>query len=149
MTPTLDGLMVEAVKSREEGMRLLDRVMAVAEPGAVFAAPVHAGDYTLITASEVTLGMGFGFAFGGGPQEGKSQSAAPKVNGSEEPEGLGGGGGGGGGSAGRPVAVITIGPEGVRVEPVVDASKIAVTLLTVLAGMAVTLSHIRRAAHRA
>ena len=47
-------------------------------------------------------------------------------------EGYGGGGGGGGFSAGRPVAAIIVEPEGVRIEPIVDPTKIALAFFTVL-----------------
>ena len=43
--------------------------------------------------------------------------------------GLGAGGGGGGYAAGRPVAVIEVGPQGVRVKPVLDFTKIGLTLI--------------------
>jgi uncharacterized spore protein YtfJ len=45
------------------------------------------------------------------------------------------GGGGGGGSSGRPVAIITIGPEGVTVKPVFDITKILLAGLTSLGAM--------------
>ena len=41
----------------------------------------------------------------------------------------GGGGGGGGGSVGRPVAVIRIGAHGIEVKPVLDLTKLGMTLL--------------------
>ena len=47
--------------------------------------------------------------------------------------------GGGGGSAGRPVAAIIIGPEGVRVEPVVDVTKIALAVFTTAGAMLLML----------
>jgi uncharacterized spore protein YtfJ len=46
------------------------------------------------------------------------------------PEGEGFGGGGGGRVFSRPVAVIIAAPEGVRVEPVVDVTKIGLAALT-------------------
>ena len=39
----------------------------------------------------------------------------------------------------RPVATIIVSPAGVRVEPVVDVTKIAVTLFTALGAMAISL----------
>jgi uncharacterized spore protein YtfJ len=47
----------------------------------------------------------------------------------------GGGGGGGGTSSGRPVAVISVGPDGVEVEPIVDVTKIGLALLTTIGSM--------------
>ena len=41
---------------------------------------------------------------------------------------------------GRPVAAITIGPDGVSVEPIVDATKIAIALFTTIGAMALMFS---------
>ncbi len=73
------------------------------------------GDRTVITAIAIERAGGFGFGAGGGGE-------GPQ-------EGSGGGGGGGGSAQGRPVAVIEVGPSGVTVQPIVDATKIAVTAL--------------------
>jgi uncharacterized spore protein YtfJ len=59
---------------------------------------------------------------------------------------MGGGGAGGGAALGRPVAVISIGPHGVAVEPIVDVTKIALAFVTALGGMLVVWSKMRRAA---
>jgi uncharacterized spore protein YtfJ len=78
----------------------------------VFAPPVHVGDRVVITAAafDVSGGMGFG-------------SGVDNV-------GNGGGGAGlGAHTEGRPVAVVDIGPDGVRVRPVVDFTRIGVTFL--------------------
>lgn len=113
-----------------------DRLFAAAQPGAVFGEPVRAGEYTVITASEVAAGGGFGGGRGLGP------AAAPGENRSMA---VGGGGiGGGGGSTGRPVAVIIIGPDGVRVQPVVDPTKIALTVITAWGAVAGSLFRMRR-----
>jgi hypothetical protein len=59
---------------------------------------------------------------------------------------IGGSGfGGGGGSMGRPVAIVTIGPSGVTVRPVVDVTKVALAALTAAAAML----GLRRAMRRA
>jgi uncharacterized spore protein YtfJ len=106
---------------------MAERIYSAAQPGAVYSEAVVAGSYTVITASEVTAGGGFGFGHGQGPADtGQESKQAPG----------GGGGGGGGGSMGRPVAVITIGPEGVTVKPVVDATKIALAAVTAWAAVA-------------
>ena len=54
-------------------------------------------------------------------------------------DGAGGGGGGGAGAMARPVAVIVVGPDGVRVKPVLDTTKLALTALGVF-GAAAALS---------
>jgi hypothetical protein len=45
---------------------------------------------------------------------------------------------------GRPVAAITIGPDGVRVEPIVDATKIAIALFTTIGAMALMFSRMMK-----
>jgi uncharacterized spore protein YtfJ len=82
----------------------------------VFSAPERFNDELVITAASWERAGGFGF--GGG---GRTDSAG-------HPDG-GGGGGGGGTSVGRPVAVITVGAHDIRVEPVIDLTKLAVTAL--------------------
>jgi hypothetical protein len=116
----------------------------------VYSEPVTAGNYTVITASEIAAGGGFGSGVGLGPatpkaqkQPGEKGSQSEQANSGEGPVLLHnmswGGIGGGGGSTGRPVAMIIIGPDGVTVKPVVDLTKIALagiaawtTMLTVL-----------------
>ncbi len=56
---------------QEQGFEVLDKLFTVARPGAVFGEPVSAAGRTIITASEVTVGMGLGFGFGGGPGPGE------------------------------------------------------------------------------
>jgi uncharacterized spore protein YtfJ len=96
-------------KSVEESM---DRLLAVASAGAVFGQPVTQGDTTIIPCSEVAAAIGLGGGSGYGP-EGQSQGQAG-----------GNGAGGGGGARSRPVAAIVITPQGVRVEPVLDVTRI-------------------------
>jgi uncharacterized spore protein YtfJ len=100
----------------------LDRLMAVASVDAVFGEPIEKGDTLLIPTAEVGAIMGFGIGDATGFSE-----AGLKNNGS--------GGGGGGWNFSRPVAVIVASPEGVRVEPVVDVTKIAVAMLTTVGFM--------------
>lgn len=80
------------------------------------SAPITSGDYTIITASEVSAGIGFGYGLGGGvgpkPSEGETTSEAEAQETQEQPSGFGGGGGGGGAAMARPVAVISVGPQG-------------------------------------
>ncbi len=45
----------------------------------------------------------------------------------------------------RPVAVISIGPNGVHVEPVVDPTKIALAFFTMLGGILIAWSGMRKA----
>jgi uncharacterized spore protein YtfJ len=123
--------------------RINQKLIEVASPKAVFSEPVISGEYTVITAAEVFTAMGSGFGFGsaeGEPDQGEEEAG-------EEPEsmmGSGGGGGGGGAANGRPVAVITIGPHGVGVEPVVDVTKLGLAVLTTLGSMALMLRRMKR-----
>ena len=138
------------IEGQEQAMALLEKLTAVAQPSAVFGAPVTVDEHTIITASEVSVGLGFGFGSGGGPVP-ETEDAPPAPETGEEagepetaPMGFGGGGGGGGGSMARPIAVIIAGPEGVRVEPVVDATKIVLAFLTMLGSVFMLGAKMRR-----
>ncbi|HZD73757.1 MAG TPA: hypothetical protein VE776_07715 [Actinomycetota bacterium] len=136
----------------EQAPKMLEKIFAAAQAGAVFGQPVDAGSYTLITASEVTSGGGFGVGRGRGPapkpdarQTPPAEAAPPAAK-----QSIGGSGfGGGGGSLGRPVAIISIGPNGVKVRPVVDITKVALAALTALAAMLGLRRTTRRAGKRA
>jgi uncharacterized spore protein YtfJ len=153
MNEEFNKIVVTAVKNQEQAAELVEKLFAVAQPGAVYSEPVTVGENTVITASEVSVGMGFGYGIGGGPGQvsRRRKVAAQKERTEEEPQdkedlaGIGGGGGGGGASGARPVAVISIGPEGVRVEPVVDPTKIALAFFTTLGSMFFMLSKMRKA----
>ncbi len=138
MSDKLEDVVVTAIKNQQQGQELLEKLVAVAQPGTVYGAPVTVGDYTIITASEVTVNVGFGYGIGGGSgaQPASGQSAGEEVaQDKTEGTGLGGGGGGGGFSGARPVAVVVIGPSGLHVEPVVDPTKIALAFFTALGTM--------------
>ena len=148
MGKEFDEIVVTTVKSQEQAAELVEKLFAVAQPDAVFSGPVTVGEHTLITASEVKVGMGFGYGVGGGTgfQPAEDEAASEEEAQDENVgTGFGSGGGGGGVSGGRPVAVISIGPEGVRVEPVVDTTKIALAFFTTLGSMLFMLSKMRRA----
>ncbi|HEX6123050.1 MAG TPA: spore germination protein GerW family protein, partial [Ktedonobacterales bacterium] len=106
-------------------------------PGAVYSTPITAHDQTLITASEVTIGMGMGFGSGTstGPE---STSGAERSLTSK-----GGGGGGGGRSNARPVAIISVNPAGVRIQPIIDVNRLALTATSTL-GALLILRAVRR-----
>jgi uncharacterized spore protein YtfJ len=125
----------EITNTRETTEKMVERIYSAAQPGVVYSEPVVAGSFTVVTASEVTAGGGFGFGQGRGPADTTSES-------SQAPSG--GGGGGGGGSMGRPVAVITIGPEGVAVKPVLDVTKIALAGVTAWGAVAATAIRLSR-----
>ena len=147
MSEEFNEVMVTAVKNQEQAAELVEKLFAVAQPGAVYGEPVTAEGYTVITASEVSVGMGFGYGIGSGTGGARRQQREsedePQDEGSEA--GVGGGGGGGGASMGRPVAAITISPEGVHVDPIVDVTKIGLAFFTTIGSMFFMLSKMRKA----
>jgi uncharacterized spore protein YtfJ len=98
-----------------------------ASPSTLFSEPIQHGDDLVVTAVAWERAGGFGFGAGLGQGQG-------------EESGSGEGGGGGGFSQGRPVAVIRVTPTGVEVTPVIDFTKIGVTLLLASLGVWRTLS---------
>jgi uncharacterized spore protein YtfJ len=101
----------------------------------VYGAPVEVGETKIIPAAEnlVVMGFGAGGGYGSAPIAGdeETQSAGEGV-------GEGRGGGGGGRTLSRPVAIIIASPDGVRVEPVADRTKVlmaAITAAGFVAGM--------------
>lgn len=180
MGKTLDQLTVTSVENQEQAIGLIEKLLTVARPDAVFGDPITVDGRTLITASEVNVGLGVGFGFGGGTtpsgfgegarsRQGRRDQGATSHErvvlegaeaGAEQAEsepsnetgvevGMGGGGGGGGGASGRPVAVISVGEDGVRVEPVVDVTKIAIAFFTAFGSMAFMLAKMRKMAEGA
>lgn len=139
-----------AERNQAGGMERLDKLFAVAQPGAVYSEPMQAGDKTIITLNEVTVVMGYGFGVGEGsapPQKEGDANAAPQ--GENSPGGGSGGGGGGGGfSAGRPVAIVSVDSNGVKIEPVVDVTKLGIAFFTTVGAMALMLSRMRRMSRR-
>ena len=143
MSEDFAGFEVRMAESQEQARELVEKLFSVAEPGAVFGEPVQVGEHTVITASEVTVGMGFGS--GGG--FGSGSQAEEDGEGNQEGSGGGFGSGGGGGAGGRPVAAIIAGPDGVRIEPIVDVTKLGLAALTTLGGMFLALNRMRKASH--
>ncbi len=150
---------VEALdRADERGSRVLEELVATASADRVFGEPVVAGERTVITAAEVRTGLGFGHGLASGrmgrrrkaAEAGDEQGVVSWARGTHKGSrgGPQGGGGGGGQAGGRPVAVITIDPDGVHVQPVVDRTKIVVTALGALGAIGMTLLRLRRAARR-
>jgi len=120
----------------------MDKFLEVASVNRVYGAPIEVGDVKIIPSAEnlAILGYGVGAGFGSGNLEANEEADKPG-------EGIGEGGGGGGGGGGkilsRPVAVIIASPEGVRVEPVADRTKVimaAITAAGFVAGMFLRMS---------
>ncbi|MGL4649231.1 MAG: spore germination protein GerW family protein [Caldilineaceae bacterium] len=121
------GFFSGPVNSVEQTQALIGRALTAAEPGGVFGTPLERGEYTIITCSEVAGGLGAGFGTG------------------VDEKGVGGnGGGGGGGSMGRPVAVITIGPRGVEVQPVFDMTKVGIAAVAAIGALFLSWGRMKR-----
>jgi uncharacterized spore protein YtfJ len=95
--------------------QVLSRLVSNAGVESVFGQPIERDGATIIPCSEIMVGFGMGS--GTGPLD-------------ERGNPMGGGSGGGGGSQGRPIAVIVMTKEGVRVEPVLDLTKIVLASFT-------------------
>ncbi len=129
----------------QSALQRFDNFLETVGHRSVFAEPVEAGGRTVIGAAEVAMGVGGG---GGGSFKYGEQ---PDDAGTEVVEDGGGaaddfGGGGGGGGFARPVAVIIIDDDGVRVEPVVDATKIALAAITAFGSMVLLFARMWRGA---
>ncbi len=147
------------VEPEEEGQELpaevswaedtMQKFLDSASVDAVYGIPVQHGDSLIIPTAEILSGMAFGTGYGSGTgpgpsehKEGEEAKPGPMVGGS------GGGGGGGGRVLSRPVAVVIADPNGVRVEPVLDITKVALAALTAFGfmfGMAARMMNPRRA----
>lgn len=148
MSEEFNEVITTAVKSQEQAAELMEKLFAVAQPGAVYGEPITAEGHTIITASEVSVGMAFGYGIGGGSGvacQGQGESEEEPEDEGGEAAGVGSAGGGGGGSMGRPVAAITISQEGVRVDPIVDVTKIGLAFFTTIGSMFFMLSKMRQA----
>ena len=103
----------------------LDKFLSAANVEAVYGPLIEQGENVVIPAAEILSIVGFGLGLGGG-----SQNATEPEN-----TGSGGGGGGGGRVLARPVAAIIMSPTGVRVQPIVDVTKIVLAVFTTLGFM--------------
>ncbi len=108
----------------------METFIDIADVSKVYGEPIVHADTLIVPAAEVLAAAGFGAGYGsGGPQDSG---------------GSGGGGGGGGRTFARPVAVIIADKTGVRVEPVMDPTKIALTFFTALGFMVATVAKMKR-----
>jgi len=125
----------------------LGEFLQSASVDAVYGTPIQDGDTLIIPAAEVLTVMGFGVGSGRGT--GFSKETDSEEDKSDEiSEGSGSGGGGGGRVLSRPAAVIISTPEGVRVEPVVDVTKLGLAALTAagfMVGMLIRMMNPRNA----
>jgi len=104
----------------------LGEIEKVLDAKTVVGEPIIIGDTTLIP----LMSVGFGFAAGGGTGKGE-----PK----ETPEGGGSGSGGGGGV--KPIAIIIISKDGVKIEPIKGGMATAIEKLSeTIPGVAAKIS---------
>lgn len=155
--PMENSLQDKALNTTEQTLDVLESTMdtflARADVTAVYSEPVEKGDTLVITAAEVMAGFGFGIGGGGGSggpngaankKEGVEAAAAAGGSPTGGGAGVGAGGGGGGQAFARPVAVISVGPQGVSVQPVIDLTKIGLAAITAFGFMIATLAKFRR-----
>jgi len=101
----------------------IGRLIETARTDAVFGQPVQRDGTTIIPCSEVSLGLGWG-----------SGSTPPSPD-TQKKQQAGIGGGVGGGIRERPVAVIVMDSQGVRVQPILNVTRVAVSVFST-AGLA-------------
>ncbi|GAB4578249.1 MAG: hypothetical protein Fur0022_09830 [Anaerolineales bacterium] len=101
----------------------VDKFIEAAGVDKVYGNAVEKDKTVVIPAAEVITSMGFGM---GGSAKGE------------------GGGGGGGFSTSRPVAVVIVTEQGVRVEPIVDVTKVALAMFTAVGFMLSTLAKMKK-----
>jgi len=122
----------------------MDKLLAVANVEAVYGKPIHHNDTIIIPVSEVfaVLGVGGGSGMTEGEPTEEDEEGEPRHEGSEQKSrsGSGSGGGGGGHTFARPVALVIAGPDGVRVEPVFDRTKVALAAFTAFGFMFATMA---------
>ena len=125
-------------EANETTTRMVQKILESEDTARAFAKPVESGDYKVITASETSTFLGFGFGFGAGDssdedeeeetgEELLEEKVEEMTEEDEADEGLAGGTGAGAHTSSRPVAVITLKPHGVEIEPIIDVNKIALS----------------------
>ena len=133
---TSEVIQMRVAETMTAVLDMADRLFDTARPDAVYGEPTTVAGRTIIPAAEVWLFSGFGGGGGFGP-------AAEGAEGTGE-TGAGLGSGVGGAVHARPVAVVIVDESGVRVEPVVDATKLGLAALTVFGSMVFFLGRIMR-----
>lgn len=109
----------------QEMTRAVTRLADVASADAVVGPAQERNGRTVIPLAAVTASYGLGMGFGRGEGSGDEDSS--------DGSGEGGGGGGGGRGAARPVAVVEVTNDGLRVHQVVDSTRITLASLALAA----------------
>ena len=138
MSEKENAQMTEAEKEMTNPVRVIESTMRklidAADVQNVYGEPIEKNGIVVVPAAEVMTSMGFGS--GSGQDSGDGEDG-------RQPSG-GSGGGGGGHTFSRPVAVIIIKEDCVRVEPVVDVTKISLAFFTAFGFIVATLMKMRR-----
>jgi uncharacterized spore protein YtfJ len=104
----------------DEMIHRLSTIPEESGASACFGAPVERDGHTIVPVARVAFGYGAGFGRGTG-------TGRPHHGNGSEAEDAGEGGGGGGGGSSTPVAIIDISATDVRIEPIVDSTRISVS----------------------
>jgi uncharacterized spore protein YtfJ len=108
--------------STEEMVRRIGTIQDEVGASACFGAPVERDGHTIIPVARVSFGYGMGFGGGSGGKGVPGDFSDAQTEGGE-----GGGGGGGGGGSSTPVAIIDITDNDVRISPINDSTRIALS----------------------
>jgi uncharacterized spore protein YtfJ len=103
----------------EDIFKAIEDMRDKASVNAVFGEPVELDERTIIPVADIKYGFGLGY--GEGPAGSTEDTPAET---SDEGAFSSQGGGVGGGIAARPVAVVEVSEQGVRIKPVMDESRI-------------------------
>jgi uncharacterized spore protein YtfJ len=131
--------MIDVEKEMQEetitaSAQFVNRMVELANVQAVFGQPVECGETILIPCCEVSVTGGIGM--GSGPSAGGEQRKVSIAQGA----------GGGGGATGRPIAVIVLSPQGVRVQPIMDMTKVVLAAFATAVFLLSWLGRLSRAA---
>ena len=118
---------METATTAEEMVRQITRIPDDVGAHACFGTPIERDGSVVIPVARVSFGFGLGFGRGAGSKSTPGRNGDAADDGGE---GEGGGGGGGGGST--PVAIVTIRGDSVQIDPIVDRTRIALGVCTML-----------------
>lgn len=121
----------------------MESFLETANVNRVYGQPIEVGTTKIIPTSENLVIMGFAAGSAQGRMDIDRDEEEESKPGEGAGEGTGGAGGGGGRTFSRPVAVVIASPEGVRIEPVADRTKVimaAITAAGFVAGMFLRMS---------
>ncbi len=90
MSDDINKIMVKSIPDQNKASELIGKLFTVAQAGSVYSQPVVSGEYTVITASEISVSMGVGFGGGGTLKANTGQTESEKSPDTGE---VGGGGG--------------------------------------------------------